>query len=168
MARNARPRKPYRPRAVHNNAVQVAITGAHKLPPQDVARQMALARQALAEFTRAQHCPAHWRSLADVANLAESLALLGIGGGADAQRVIRQAQAALHGVATRHADGRSWTLYADELAALQWLLTLHHMQLGECTYTEFDRAFTATRNRIAQARAGNAPAGAVIVEGELA
>lgn len=168
MARNTRPRKAYRPRPVHSNALQVAITGAAKLPRADVVRQMAVARQALAEFSAGRHCPTHWRSLADTANMAESLALLGIGSGPNAQDVITQAQAVLAHVATRHAQRGSWTLYAAELDTLQWLLTLHHVQLGECTYTEFERAFADTRNRVAQARAGNPPAGAIVIEGEIA
>ena len=123
---------------------------------------------ALAEFSAGRHCPTHWRSLADTANMAESLAALGIGKGADAQAVITQAKAALAQVDTRHTQRNSWTLYAAELDALQWLLTLHQVQLAQCTYTEFERAFNDTRNRIAQARAGNPPAHAVIVEGEIA
>ena len=168
MGRTAKPRKAYRPHSVHLNAHQVAMTGASMLPRADVLRQMNIARQALAEFTRGQHCAPHWRSLADTANMAESLAMLGIGTGADGHAVITRAQTALAQVATRHRTRGSWTLYADELDALQWLLTLHHIQLGACTYTEFERAFADTRNRIAQARAGNPPAGAVIVEGEIA
>lgn len=161
-------RKAYRPQPVHLNAVQVAIGGATRLSTQHVAGQMHIVRTALADFSRGQQCPDHWRSLADVANMAESLADIGIGAGADARTVIEAAQRTLHDVAVRHRARGSWTLYAHELDALQWLATLHHTQLAACSYSEFERALHATQQRISQARAGNAPAGAIVVQGALA
>ena len=168
-ARNTKhPRKAYRPQGVHVNAVQRAIGGAQRLSRDDVARQVHIVRNALAQFACGQHCAQHWASLADTANVTESLAAIGIGAGADAQRVINQAQQALHDVHQRHRRTGSWTLYAAELDALQWLSTRHHTQLAACSYSEFERAMHATHQRLSQARAGNAPAGAIVVQGEIA
>ena len=59
------------------------------------------------------------------------------------------------------------TLHAHEVDALRWLLTLHDRQLRECSFGEFERALITTQQRIAQYRAGNAPVGARIIEGEI-
>ena len=64
--------------------------------------------------------------------------------------------------------GSSRALYASEIDALQWLVTLHHTQLQACSFAEFDAAFRATERRLSQYRAGNAPPGAIVVEGEIA
>lgn len=168
MPRPNRPRKAYRPKPVHTNAHLHAIAGAHKLARADVAQQVHIMRIAVAEFSRGRDCAHHWRSLADTANVAESLAALGICSGSDAQRVIGAAQAALAQVAARHRGRGTWTLHATEIDALQWLVTLHARQLAECDYAELERAMEHTRRRVAQARAGNAPAGAIVVEGEIA
>lgn len=167
MPRSARPRKAYRPRAVASNAVQVAVNNVHQLDRNDVRGQAELLRTALAEFQRGRDAGLHWRSLADAANMAETLAAMSIGSGPDADRIIERAQQVLHDVALRHRERGTWALKRDELDALQWLLSLHTTQLAECDYSEFARAMDRTHNRIAQARSGNAPAGAVVVRGEI-
>jgi hypothetical protein len=161
--------QPHRkPRPVHLNAVQMAINRARKLAPADVAGHVALITTALATFMRGTDCAAHWRSLADTANVAETFAAMGICSGPDAQRVIEQAQAALYAVQMRHQQRGSWTLYAQEVEELTWLNALHAHQLRECTYGEFERALQTTRHRVAGARAGNAPAGALVITGDIA
>jgi hypothetical protein len=168
MASNRKPRRKYRPGAVHVNAVQLAIRRAGKLDRADVLGQHRLQQRALTEFAAGQHCAAHWRTLADAANMAETLAGIGIGTGADALTIIADAQHALAAVARRHADRQTWTLYAGELDALRWLIALHGRQLAECSYGEFDTAYVRTANRMAQALAGNAAADAVVVVGDVA
>jgi hypothetical protein len=42
------------------------------------------------------------------------------------------------------------------------------VQLDHCSLGEYDSAVRVTRRRIEQARAGNAPAGAILVEGAAA
>lgn len=168
MARNARPRKAYRPRAVQANAHQVAMAGVCKLLRPDVERQVHLLAHALQALKSGHDALLHWRSLADAANVAETLAGLGIGSGPDAQALITAGQAALSAVVTRQQQGGGWALRAQEVSALHWLAALHANQLRACDYSEFSRALDITRERITQARAGNAPADAVIVTGELA
>ena len=166
MSRRARARR-YHPRHAATNAVEIAINRVRKLAPEDVARQDAIVRQAVAEFCRGERCEHHWRSLADTANMSETLAEMGLGGGPDAERVIGTAQQALHDVHKRHATRNTWTLYADEIDALQWLAQLHQLQLRECSYGEFETAFHRTANRLEQARAGNAAHGAIVVVGDM-
>ena len=167
MGRTTKPRKAHRPRALVN-PIQRTITGVQLLSARDVAGQIHIARTALAELGRGRDTAHHWRSLADTANMAESLCAIGIGSGAQAQRVIHQAQRALADIHQRTQQRATRALYAREVDALQWLISLHQLQLQQCSYSEFDAAFVATRNRIAQARAGNAPRDAIVIEGEIA
>lgn len=166
MGRTAKPRRAHRPRALVN-PLQRAITGVMLLERRDVDGQVRIARDALTALGRGHDVATHWRSLADTANMAESLCRLGIGSGADAERVVHQAQHALADIHGRLQAGRGRALYGTEVDALQWLISLHTTQLQACSYAEFDAAFTATRQRISQARAGNAPRGAIVVEGEI-
>lgn len=164
-----RPRKAYRPRqAPLVNPVHRAMTGVRLLEASDVQGQINLARRALAELGRGHDVMQHWRSLADTDNMAESLAALGIGSGADAQRVISTAQRALADIAGRLQHSSTRALYHHEVDALQWLISLHATQLQACSYAEFERAFLNTRQRLQQARAGNAPRDAVVVIGDMA
>jgi hypothetical protein len=165
MSRRARKRAEGR---VVLNAVEIAINRARPLAAADVAGQKLAMELALREFCRGAHCDAHWRSLADAANMAETLAGMGLGSGDEANHVINTAQKALHDVHQRHAARGTWTLYADEIDALHWLVRLHcTAQLPACSYGEFCDAFTRTQNRLRQALAGNAPAGALVVAGGL-
>ena len=167
MSRRARTRMLH-PRRVAINAIEIAINRARKLDPADVQRQHAIMRTALTEFCRGNHCEAHWLSLADTANMAETMAGMRLGYGPEADRVIQDAQRALHDVHQRHAERGTWTLYADEIDALHWLVALHcTVQLTACSFGEFEEAFTRTQNRMRQALAGNAPAGALVITGGI-
>lgn len=156
-----------RPVAVHANTMEIARNRASKLNPVEVAMQRGIMDKALREFSAGRDCLTHWRSLADTANMAETLMGMGICSGLQAATIIHTGQQALASVMQRHADRGTWTLYPTELDTLQWLLVLHGHQLAECSYGEFERAFNDTRERIAQARKGNAPAGAIVIEGDL-
>lgn len=165
MSRRARTRAGHPRHRVATNAVQIAINGARVLDEQDVAGQVMLITRALSEFSRGIDCLRHWMCLADAANMAETLASMGIGSGPDAERVIEAAQQALADVHQRHAERGSWTLWADEIEAMGWLVRLHSTQLRAVSYREFDTAFQRTKQRIAQALAGNAQPGARVVVG---
>lgn len=167
MPRNRKPRKAYRPAPVYANTVQRAVGGACCIAPQEVNAQRQRLQQALQQFRSGQHCAHNWRSLADVGNMAETLAAMRIGSGPEAESVIEAAQQALADVHTRHAQRGTWTLYPRELDALHWLLRLHEVQMQVCSYSEFEEAFQRTTRRVAQARAGNAPAGAIVIEGDI-
>lgn len=168
MSRSAKPRKRYRAAPVHLNAASMALDRVRKLAIADVQQQRHIVATALREFSAGKHCAHHWRSLADVGNMAETLVTMGICSGQQAEGVVHNAQAALAAVQQRHAGGGSWTLYPAELDALHWLAALHANQLAECDYSEFERAWRQTHQRVAQARAGNAPRGAIVIEGDIA
>lgn len=162
-----KPRKKYRPRPVHANAVEIAINGARKLSAADVSMQRGIVSLALREFSAGHNCAQHWRSLADTANMAETLKDMGLCSGPQADELVHSAQVALGEVKQRHAARGTWTLYAAELDALGWLDALHSRKLAECSYSEFATAYHRTHERIAQARAGNAPRDAVVVRGDI-
>lgn len=165
MSRRARK---YHPKPVHSNAVQIALARVKPLTAADVAGQTALVQNALQQFCQGINCDAHWCSLAGTANMAETLAGMGLGSGDDATRVIELAQRALADVHQRHNQRGSWTLYADEIDALHWLVRLHcTAQLPACSYGELGDAMAATRNRMQQALAGNAPRGALVIDGGM-
>jgi hypothetical protein len=167
MPRSKKPRKAYRPQPVHANSLDIALNNVRKLSRADVQMQTGIVSTALRQFSAGQHCEVHWRSLADTANMAETLAGMGICSGLQAEAVIDTAQRALAAVRQRHTERNTWTLYAAELDALQWLAALHARQLAECDYSEFERAFTTTSTRVSEARKGNAPRGAIVIEGDL-
>ncbi len=150
-------------RRVITNTMQVAMGNAQALAPSDVAAQTAIVRTALDSLRKGQHCDQHWRSLADTANMAETLCTMGLGSGPQAEQAINAAQAALAAVWQRHSARGSWTLYPAEIQALEWLPAIHAVQLAACSYGEFERAFHSTSQRIAQARAGNAGPGTVVL-----
>ncbi len=163
MSRRARIRQQ---RPVYVNAVQIAISRAQRLSDSDVAGQAALMQHALVELIAGANCSTHWRSLADTANMAETLAAMGLGCGPDADQIIEQGQQALADAWRRHAERSTWTLYPAEIEALRWLVRLHcHTQLPACSYGELETALERTGNRIAQARAGNAAPGTVVLAG---
>jgi len=167
MSRRARTRNSH-PRRCALNSVQIAINGARKLSAEDVDGHLLLITRAKDEFSRGVDCQRHWLSLADTANVAETFASMGLGRGDDADTVIQRAQQALHDVHERHATRNTWTLYADEIDALAWLVQLHRVQLAACSYSEFAHALDVTEQRMRQARAGNAPAGAIVIVGQIA
>lgn len=166
MNRRARQRAGCR-RYAATNAVQIAINGARRLSDADVGGHRLLLERALREFACGEQCPLHWSILADSANMAETLAGMGLGAGADAERVIDDAQRVLTAVYDRHAQRGTWTLYADEIDILGWLVRLYVVQLGACSYSEFESAYTATAERIRQAAAGNAAPGTRVVVGTV-
>lgn len=164
MSRRARMRPNRRNVA---DPISLAIANARPLAAADIALHDSIMQTALDEFSRGLHCAAHWLSFADCANLAETLADMRVVGGAEVMALVHEAQATLAAVAERQKRSGSWTLRAPELASLRDLVWIHGKQLQTCSYGEFCRATHTTAQRVSQARAGNAPRGAIVVEGQL-
>ena len=154
-----------KPRARHLNAHISAMRRCAALSAADVSMQVDVVAKAIRAFMYGKATPEHWASLADTSNVSETLCQMRLGGGPEAERVIRDAQKVLSDVSERFKARGSWTLYAAEIDALQWLAQLHKTQLQVCSYGEFEAAYTKTVNRIKQARAGNVAEGVVVVEG---
>jgi hypothetical protein len=171
MPRSKRPRKAYRPGPVHANACERAIFGAERVQRQQVAelhqrRQQAL--QSLMQGATGGPAAAAWRELADAGNMAETLASMGLGCGEQARSVIEAAQAALADLLRRHGKSGRWTMRAQEIEALRWLLDLHQVQVAAASYTEYEQATQRTAQRVQQAVRGNAGASTAVLGGHLA
>jgi hypothetical protein len=156
-------RKAYRPKPVATDPMRLATFGAALLSAADVANQGRIMRNALNQLMAGNDGAFHWVCLADASNVAEQLAAIGIGSGPEGAKAIRDAQRVLSQVYQRHDERNTWAMRADEIDALRLVIDLHHTQLALCTHGEFERAFRATVERVSQAKAGNAPAGAVLV-----
>jgi len=162
-----RPRKAHRraPGRQVINTMQIAATQAQRLSEADVRQQAALGRNALTQLMRGREGDFHWASLADMANMAETLADMGLGAGQEAERVISTAQRVLAEVYQRHAERNTWALHAVEVEAFEWLISLHTTQLAATSYGEFEAAYRRTANRIHQALQGNAAPGVRVIAG---
>jgi hypothetical protein len=160
MSRRARARFD---RRVILNPVAVAIEGAQKLCVKDRSNLQRIVDLALQAFRTGRDCAAQWRNMADALNTAESLARVGIASDDASRDRIDAAQRVLADVHQRHAEHGSWTLRGPELQALDDGLWVFRVQLEHCSLGEFERARHDCTERIRQARAGNAPAGARMV-----
>ena len=161
-------RKPRRPGRINLHSMFAAISRAQKLSAEDVSQQVQIMRGALTDLQTSQQPARAWRSLADAANMAETLEGMGLGSGPQAQQVIQDAQAALAAVWERGNGRGSWAMRFNESDSISWLIALHAVQLGASSYGAFEDALRDTHNRVAQARAGNAPAGAIVITGDIA
>ena len=184
MTNRRRKGKVYRgpSKATTVDPVTAAIRRAEALSASDVGVQRGIGAAALAALAegaastvmggqQVQHdaCLQHWRSLADIANMAETLAGMGLGGGPDANAVITESQQALADILQRRSTSQHWATTEPERDALGWLLRLHcDIQIPATSYGEYERAFQKTRNRVQQAAAGNAGRGTVVVIGDFA
>lgn len=157
-----------RPRPVYSNAHQIAMRGSNALDPADVEGMHKRLQRAINEFSRGMECAEHWRSMADAMNMAETFATTTQLASDDESRDrIAAAQHALAEVFQRYQLRKSWALRAAELDALRVGLLIHDVQLRHCSHSEFARCYDTTRERIAQALAGNASPNAIIVKGQL-
>lgn len=150
------------------NAMQRAMTGAAKLPTEDVERTTRGMLLALQEFAAGRYCREHWASMADATNVALELSALGICSDEASRQLLDDAQQVLGDVAQRAQQRGTWTLHARELEQLREALERHGIQLGFCSYSEYERAVEAVRHKHAQYAAGNAPKGAIVITGALA
>lgn len=159
-------------RLIATNPVVAAMRRAARLTAADVNQQTAMLHVALEGLLRVDRdAPVHWASLADAANVAETLEGMGLGAGAEARTVIEMAQEALAWWHQERQERGTWALRADERLEvadrLSALCALHTIQLRHCSYGEFERAYQRTLERLRQARGGNAPKGAIVIEGQL-
>lgn len=153
---------------MYSNAHTIAMRGSGKLAREDVEGMYRLFQRAISEFSRGIDCATHWLSLADALNMAETFATeTPLACDSESRSRITTAQQALASVAARHQLRGSWTLHAAELDALRVALLIHDVQLRHASHAEFARAYDTTRERIAQAVAGNAPPGAIVIKGAL-
>lgn len=155
-------RKPRQPRPIVANPVALAIELAAKLSPAEQAELTRIAASAFTGLRTGREPKQAWCALADVLNIAEQLADIGICSDAQSRGLITAGQQALASLHQRHAERASWTLRVAELRALDDAVWIARVQIEHCAKGELERAVAATRNKVRQALAGNAPAGALV------
>lgn len=165
MGKSQRPRKAYRPRPVDAAPHELAMARAAALQPSQRQALSQPLQQALDGLRTGTGGWAAWRAMADAMNVAEQLVVRGIA--SDRMAEIQAAQAALHAVHQRHAQRGTWTLRADELAALTTGAQMHTIQLRFASQGEVADAIRAVQRRVQQALAGNAPRDARVCVGQL-
>lgn len=164
MARNKRPRKPYRPRGVDLDVVPNTIARACALPQPSQDKLYLPALAALANFGDGHGSSAAWCDMADCMNVAEALAELRVlTAHAD---MFQAAQAALHGIFQR-GQGSAWTITDAEAAAVRDALWFYRAQLIYCAQGEMVEAIERVKRRKHQALQGNASPDAIVCVGGL-
>lgn len=153
-------RSAYRPRPVHLNAVQRAMQRAATLSAEDQRNLWQIVEASRAAFLRQDEPRDQWKNMADVFNVAERLAALGICSDEASRGAIESAQDVLSRVWLEVGQGGSWTLRPTEVQALDAGLQIHRLQLRFCSLGEYERATAQVRERVEQYRNGNAPKGA--------
>lgn len=161
-------KRAYRPKPVHANAIERAITGAQLLPRSEVAALNAALDHALVTFGRGIDCLQQWRVMADAANVAEGLARVGIASDEESKARIWAGKNALGDVYERAQANGCWTLRAAEREAIDTCIFIHQAQLTHCSWREYESAVADVRNRVTQAQRGNAPVGARVLTGDIA
>jgi hypothetical protein len=90
-----------------------------------------------------------WRSLADMLNLCETMALGGIG--PEALEACGRAQEALGNAQQRYKAGKSLGFTGPELTAMREVYEYHDLQRQSVSRSEYERAIQTTANRIRSA-----------------
>jgi hypothetical protein len=165
VGKTRKPRKAYRPHRVDTDPMDLATARAGLLMPTQKATLVRPVTAALDHLRRCVDPWTAWCSLADALNVAEQLALRNIA--SDRQPEFHAAQQVMHDVYHRQATRGTWAMRAPELAALDFAVQLHVIQLGLCTQGELADSIQAVQRRVAQALAGNAPKDAQVCVGQL-
>lgn len=165
MPRSHKPRRRYVPKRIELDPIDLAISGAALLQPEQRAQLIEPTRRAFADLRSGRGSEQAWRDMADACNVAEALAEQGIAN--DHAEKFEGAQVALADLHARvRATGR-WTLRAAEIVALQDAMEIHEIQLEHASQREIGRAIATVRQRIGQALAGNALRDAIVCAGGL-
>lgn len=143
MASKPKRRMKYPPGCARIDIVDLVL---EKLSPIDAAengRWLAEVRlknhSAVTEFVRGRGNRGNMEYLVQMHNMARGLMLAGFG--ADLASIVLASDSALQAIAARVRAGGSFTLYGNEIEALNALLELHDAQLSVATIGDVDRAY---------------------------
>lgn len=131
------------------NPVDCAIAGAAITDTARLDKLRLLELSALEAFRTGQATPADWRQLADMVNIAETMALDGIG--PEVLEPCRLASEALGEAHFRFTTKGKLGLAGQELQALRELHEFHDLQLSSISRGEYERAIKKTADRIRSA-----------------
>lgn len=128
------------------NVVQHAIEGA-AITPDHLLDQLRIREQsALEAFTSGQAGVADWKAIADLLNVAETLARGGIG--PEVLEVCDRVQAGLDEARERHNKTRRMGLSGLAIQAIRDLIEYHQLQRTSISRGEYERYIRKTADRI--------------------
>ena len=168
MGATKKPRKTYRPKPVWVNPMAVVRENAAVLDPEQVARVVAVVRQAADLFRRGEDPAFQVDIMADALNIAESIAELGICSDDESVQAIAGAQRVLVAASVRADAGGTWTMRGDELRALDDGLDRHFIQLRFVSRSEYDRAIDRTQAKLSAALRGQGSRKPLVLAGGFA
>lgn len=135
-------------RKVYNliNPVTHAIAGACITPDSVLVPVRAMELSALEEFRKGNATIEDWKILADILNVAETMAQNGIG--VEVAEVCERATEALDRARTRHKTHGRIGRAAGEYEILRELYEFHDLQRKSISRSEYEKQIEATRRRI--------------------
>lgn len=131
------------------NPIAHVMEGISVTPDAKLAKLRTVELSALESFRTGHAVPDDWRAIADVCNLAETLALSGVG--PEVLEVTRKAQAALATAFDRYQDKKPLLFTGPELQAVRDVVEYHDLQRTSITLAQYEAAIRKTRDRIRSA-----------------
>ena len=155
MAKPKPPRKKYRPRAASILSPWQAITNASRIPPEEAGRCAQVMWTAFDQLKRGSEPATQIDILADVLNIAEQLADIGICSDDTSKQLIQWAQLSMVEVTQRMHDTGSCTLRSQEIRVIDEALQRYVIQLNHTSHGEYQEALRRTVVRMQAARRGD-------------
>lgn len=131
------------------NPVVHAIEGIAITSDEKLAKLRLVELSALESFRTGKAVPDDWRALADVSNLAETMATMGIG--PEVYEASMKAQEALGAVFERFQAGKALLFTGPELQAVRDVVEYHDLQRTSVGLAQYEAAIKKTRDRIRSA-----------------
>lgn len=131
------------------NVISLAITGCSISSEDDLDKLRLRELSAIESFAKGTATPNEFRDLADMLNLAETMANMGIG--PEALEACAAAQSALLAAKVRHDKLGRLGMTGEGLQSLRDLYAYHDAQRMAVDRSQYERAISKTRDRIRSA-----------------
>lgn len=149
MSRSHKPRKPYRPRPIAVNTLEIALHRAAKPARADREEVLDMLRQAFKALREGVATEYQWSVIAGSVDVAKAIEQLGVVRGlagylADATQALQT----IHDRATAAGPWRPTALYFHELDAVQTFVDLHAFQVNQLSRAEFLAAIDRAAHQV--------------------
>jgi len=131
------------------NPITMAMEGCAITPSDKLDKLRMLELSAIEAFAKGRATPDDWRALADMLNVTETMAGMGIG--PEALEPCMQAQAALGAAHARHKAGKPLLFTGPELQMLRDCYEWHDLQRQSVARSQYEAAIKRTGDRIRSA-----------------
>lgn len=149
MSRNHKPRKPYRPRQIAINTLEIALHRAAKPAPADRAEVLAILRLAAKALREGVATELQWSIVAGGVDVAKAIERQGIVRGLAGH--LASAETALQAIYERAMATGTWkptALHYYELDAMQTFVDLHVFQVNQLGRAEFLAAIDDAQRQV--------------------